>query len=69
LWVHALLDPHRDGRRGHLPVQLVLSTLKLEVANQHPRQQSREEKAHRHDAGGRGKEPEAECQLPASSSR
>ena len=61
--------PDQGLRRDRLSVELVLDALELEVADLDPRQRAGEEQADGDDARGRGEEPEAESQLPASSRR
>ena len=59
-----------QSRRGDYPaVQLILNSLDLEVAHEHPGQGAAEQQAHGDNAGGGGQETNSEGQLSASSSR
>ena len=60
---------HQACRRDHGPVQLILHSLDLKVAHQHPGHGAAEQQAHGDDAGGGRQETSSEGQLPASSSR
>src|SRR6266516_1983750 len=66
---YALFVFHLQGRGDDLPVELVLRALVLEVADEHPREQSAEEEADGNDARGSGEEAKPQVQVPASSNR